>query len=229
MKPTIILVHGAWADGSNWRNVIAELKKHGHEAVAAQIPLTSFAEDVEAVVRLAARQQQPVVLVGHSYAGAVITAAANLVRGTKALVYITAYAPDEGETIGALRQKFPNHPLCPQLAPDENGFVWMSLSGIQNAFAHDVSDAAEQWLIFAAQRPIAGKILGESMPAPAWKNIPSWYLVCEDDRMADAKAQRFMAERAHSTVRSIPSGHMSLISHPQDVANLIADAAQASA
>ena len=227
MKPKLILVHGAWADGSNWRKVMAQLEAQGWESLAAQIPLTSFADDVEAVVRLVARQRQAVVLVGHSYAGAVVTAAASHCPEVQALVYITAYAPDEGETIGALRQKNPAHPLCPVLAPDANGLVWMGLAGVREALAHGVADPAEQNLVFAAQKPIAAAILGERMPAPSWKNLPSWYLVCEDDRMASVETQRFMATRAGSTIRSVKAGHMPLLSHPEAVAGLIVEAAQA--
>jgi pimeloyl-ACP methyl ester carboxylesterase len=225
MKPTIILVHGAWADGSNWRKVIAELKPQGFEIVAAQIPLTSFQDDVDTVVRLTARQQKPVVMVGHSYSGAVITAVASRTEGTKALVYITAYAPREDETIGAIRQKDPGHPLRPELAPDAEGFVWMTLSGVQNALVHGADDT-EQQLFFASQKPIAAQILGEKMPAPSWKTVPSWYLVCEDDRMCDVQTQRFMAERAGSKIVSARCGHMPLLSQPNVVAEIIAEAAR---
>lgn len=227
MKPTILLVHGAWADGSSWRKVITKLAPLGFEVLAAQIPLRSFAEDVDAVVRLAARQNQPVVLVGHSYGGAVATAASTRIHGTQALVYITGYAPDEGETIGSLWGKNPAHPLRPNLVPDQDGLVWISLSGVEDGLAHDVAEIEEQRLIFATQKPIAANILGEKLLAPGWKTIASWYLVCLHDRMAPAETQRFMADRAGSNIRCLPAGHMPLLSHPQAVADIIAEAAKA--
>jgi pimeloyl-ACP methyl ester carboxylesterase len=221
----IILVHGAWADGSNWRKVIPLLKKVGTEVHAAQIPLTSFQDDVKAVTLCIEHLGDDIVLVGHSYAGAVITAAGSSPK-VSGLVFITAYAPEEGETVGALRTKNPAHPKAPALRPDSSGFVWMNPDGIGEALAHDVTDVAELELIYATQKPISANILGESMGKPAWRTKPSWYLVCENDRMTSPLTQSWMAERAHSKITVVPSGHMPLLSHPEVVAQIIIDAAR---
>jgi|SRR5579859_1756872 len=226
MNKKIILVHGAWADASNWRKVIPLVNKEGIEVLAAQIPLTSFQDDIDAVKRSIAHLGGNIVLVGHSYGGAVITAAGNSLNVT-GLVYITAYAPDKGETVGALRLKNPAHPKAPTLKPDADGFVWMSFEGIKDALAHDVASAEELELIFTAQKPIAGKILAEVMPEPAWRTKPSWYLHCENDRMASPLTQAWMAERARANVLTLASGHMPLLSNAAAVSEIIIKAARA--
>jgi len=225
MKKSIILVHGAWADGSNWRKVIPLLTNLGHEVIAAQIPLTSFVEDVGAVKRAIEHASGEVVLVAHSYAGAVISAAGHASK-VKGLAFITAYAPDEGETVGALRTKNPAHAETPILKPDQNGFVWMGIQGVKSGLAHDLNDSTEQELIVTTQKPIADKILAEPMPAPAWREKPSWYLKCTNDRMASVVTQTWMAERAKSKIVSIESGHMPLLTQPESVANIILMAVQ---
>lgn len=222
----VILVHGAWADGSNWRKVITLLRKAGIESCAAQIPLTSFQDDVDSVNRSIWHFGGNVVLVGHSYGGAVITAAGSSPNVT-GLVYITAYAPDQGETVGALRTKDPAHPKTPVLKPDAGGFVWMNTEGIREALAHDVTDIGELDLIHATQKPIFGKILGEMMSEPAWRVKPSWYLHCSEDRMASPITQKWMAERARAKMVTVSSGHMPLLSHPEAVAEIVFSAANA--
>lgn len=224
MSKKIILVHGAWADASNWRKVIPLIHKEGIEVLAAQIPLTSFQDDVAAVKRSISHFEGSIVLVGHSYGGAVITAAGHSPNVT-GLVYIAAYAPDKGETIGALRLNNPAHPQAPVLKPDAEGFVWMNLEGIKDALAHDVASAEELELIYVTQKPIAGKILAEIMPEPAWGTKPSWYLQCEHDRMASPLTQAWMAERARAHVVKLASGHMPLLSHAQAVSEIIIKAA----
>ena len=220
----VILVHGAWADGSNWRKVIPLLKQAGIKVQAAQIPLTSFKDDVNAVKHSIDHLGRDIVLAGHSYGGAVITAAGNSPNVT-GLVYIAGYAPDQGETVGALRTKNPAHPSTPVLKPDGNGFVWMSPEGIREALAHDVREAGELDLIHATQKPIAGKILGEIMPEPAWRTKQSWFLHCSEDRMASPVTQQWMAERAGAKITTISSGHMPLLNHPKAVAEIIISAA----
>jgi pimeloyl-ACP methyl ester carboxylesterase len=225
MESTIVLVHGAWADGSSWRKVIPLLLGEGHKVAAVQIPLTSFEADVEATRQVIARAAGAVTLVAHSYAGAVISAAALGVDAVKSLVYITAYGPEEGETVSTLRSRHPAHPNAPQLAPDANGMLWMSYEDIAGALAHDVKDVANLRLIEAVQKPIAVKTLVVPMPKPAWKEKPSWYLVCEDDRMASAETQRCMAARMQAKVTTLASGHMPLLTHPAEVARIILSAA----
>ncbi len=226
MNSTIVLVHGAWADGSGWRKVIPLLRDKSHQVIAAQIPLTSFAEDVKATRQAIARAPGSVTLVGHSYAGAVIGAAASGLEAVKSLVYITAYGPEEGETIAELRSKHPAHPDAPQFVPDADGLIWIQYEGIAGALAHDVNDEAELRLIEATQKPIALQSLLEPMPKPAWKERPSWYLVCEEDRMASAETQRWMAARMNARVTTLASGHMPLLNHPADVARIILRAAE---
>ena len=228
MKTKAILVHGAWADGSNWRKVIAALNSRGIDAQAAQIPLTSFADDVAALKRVVARHRhQPLAIVAHSYAGAVMTEAATHFANVRSLSYIAGYAPDANETVLDLRMKNPAHPDSPELKPDQDGFIWIDWDGITKGLAHDVTNQDEQRLILATQKPIALKCLQEVTTVPAWKSKPSWYLLCEQDRMLSIETQRFMAERISARTTSLGAGHHPLLSHPIEVADLIAQACSA--
>ena len=166
--PTVVLVHAAWADASSWNKVIAALLRRGLQAVAVQIPLTSLSDDVATLRRTLKKVSGPVVLVGHSYGGAVITAAGSGNPNLKALVYIAAMAPDEGETVGELLHCAPPHASAPALAPDEYGFLWMSAKGFADAVAHE-SSADDALLMAATQKPIAIKSVQEQMTKPAWK------------------------------------------------------------
>ncbi len=219
-----VLVHGAWADGSNWNKVSIELQRRGIQVVAAQIPLTSFSDDVAVLCRVLHRQNGPVVLAGHSYGGAVITAAGANEPNVKALVYVAGIVPDEGETVGELFQRVAPHPRAPQLAPDQDGFLWLKVDDFRNAVAPDTS-AEETALMAATQKPIALKCLGEAMTKPAWKEKPSWFLIAEQDRMLSPATQRFMAERIEAKIVSLPVDHTPLASHPGVVATLIEEAA----
>lgn len=221
---TAVLVHAAWADGSSWNKVTEELQRKGFPVVAAQIPLTSFTEDVAALKRVLLRQKGPIVLAGHSYGGAVITAAAAANSNIKALVYVAAIVPDERETVGDVFGRLPPHPSAPQLQPDADGFLWLTVDAFRNAFAPDAT-ASETALMAATQKPISVKCLGERMTKPAWKEKPSWFLIAEKDIMLSPETQRFTAARMKSKIVSLPVDHHPLASKPDAVTDLITMAA----
>lgn len=221
---TVVVVHGAWADGSSWQAIVGPLEDRGLNVIAAPIPLTSLSDDAAALKRTLARTQGPVILAGHAYAGAVI-AMANDER-VKALVYVAALAPDEGETVAQVFYKDETHPKAPKLAPDADGFIWMPDEGFTNAFAQNAT-REQLALSKAVQRPISAKSIQEPAPAPAWKTKPTWYLVAEEDRMINPKTQRFMAERMKATVRSFAVDHTPLLTAPGKVVDIILEAAKA--
>src|SRR5580700_6609508 len=219
----VVLVHGAWADGSSWNAVILPLEKKGLRVIAAPIPLMSLTDDVAALKRTLARTNGPVVLAGHAYAGAVIGAVGD--ERVKALVYIAALAPDEGETVAQVFYRDEKHPKSPQLAPDADGLIWMPKEGFGNALAQHAT--AEQIALSAAvQRPIALKCIQEPVPKPAWKSKPSWFLIAEEDRMINPKTQHFMAERMGATVRSTRADHTPMYTAADLVIDLILEAAR---
>ena len=222
---TVVLVHGAWADGSSWAAVIGPLQEHGLRVLAAPIPLTSLSDDAAQLKRTIARTEGPVIVAGHAYAGAVI-ATANDER-VKALVYVAALAPDEGETVAQVFYQDEPHLEAPQLAPDSDGLIWMPDSGFDRAFAQNATKA-QIALSKAVQRPIALRCIQEPAPAPAWNSKPTWYLVAEEDRMINPKTQRFMAERMKATVRSLAVDHTPLLTAPDKVVEVILEAANAS-
>jgi pimeloyl-ACP methyl ester carboxylesterase len=225
---TVIVVHGAWADGSSWEPVIRRLEKRGFRVIAAPIPLTSLSDDAAALKRTIERTEGPVILAGHAYAGAVIAAVSDepVAERVKALVYVAALAPDEGETVAQVFYRDDPHPEAPKLAPDADGFIWMPDSGFDHAFAQNAT-AEQIALCRAVQRPIALKSIQEPAPAPAWKTVPAWYLLAEEDRMINPKTQRFMAERMKATVRSFAVDHTPLLTAPDKVAEIILEAAKA--
>jgi len=221
---TIVLVHAAWTDGSSWNKVTSELRRSGFDVVAAQIPLTSLSDDVTALRRVLRRQDNPVILAGHSYGGAVITAAGSDNPNVKGLVYVAAIVPDEGETVGDVFHRVAPHPSAPKLQPDGDGLLWLQLDGFRSAVAPDAS-AEELALMTANQKPIALKCLAEPMPKPAWKEKPSWFLIAEKDRMVSPDTQRFTADRMKSKSVSLPVDHFPLLSRPTAVVDLINEAA----
>jgi len=224
---TAVLVHAAWADASSWNKVIGQLHAKGFAVRAAQIPLTSMSDDVAALNRLLRQVEGPVVLAGHSYAGAVITAAAAGNQNVKALVYIAAIVPDQGETVGELFARAEPKPSTrPHIAPDDDGFLWLPPQSFANAVAHD-APPEETVILDVTQHPIALKCLTEPMTAPAWKEKPSWFLVAEKDRMISPATQRFMADRIRARVESFPVGHSPLASAPESVVRVIVEAAEA--
>jgi pimeloyl-ACP methyl ester carboxylesterase len=218
---SVVLVHGAWADGSSWAKVIALLAGDGVKVVAAPLPLTSFADDVAALDRALERVEAPVVLVGHAYAGAVIAA----IQGEKvgSLVYITALAPDEGESVADVFYRAEPHPKAPQLAPDGHGFIYLPDDAFAAAFAPRAA-AEERTLLAAVQRPISSACITAPMSLPLWKARPTWYLVAEDDRMIVAETQRFMAKRMKARVKSHAVDHMPIVTAPGLVVELIREA-----
>jgi pimeloyl-ACP methyl ester carboxylesterase len=219
---TIVLVHGAWADGSCWANVILPLQGHGLKVTCAPIPLTSLSDDVAALNRAIERTSGPLVLVAHAYGGAVIAAPHG--DRVKTLVYIAALAPDQGETVAKVFYRDEPHPKAPKLAPDAHGFIWMPEGGFQEAVAHKAS-ADQTSIMQAVQRPIAVQCIQEPAPAPAWKRKPSWFLLAEEDRMINPKTQRFMADRMRATVRSERVDHSPMYTAADIVVDLILEAA----
>jgi pimeloyl-ACP methyl ester carboxylesterase len=220
---TIILVHGAWADGSCWRNVILPLERRGLHVICAPIPLTSLTNDAVALGWALERTSGPLVLVGHAYSGAVIAAVRN--ERVKSLVYIAALAPDEGETVAKVFYRDPKPPESPKLSPDAHGFIWIPDGGFRQAVAHKAS-AEQTSIATAVQRPIAVQCIQETTPTPAWKIKPSWFLIAEEDRMINPKTQHFMADRMRAKVHSHPVDHSPMYSEPKLVINKILEAAR---
>ena len=223
---TVVLVHGAWADGSCWRNVILPLQRQGLTVTCAPIPLTSLTADIADLHRVLERTTGPVVLVGHAYAGAVVAAAK--AEQVKALVYIAALAPDENETVAEVFYRADPHPEAPKLAPDAHGFIWMPEEGFARAVSHQA--LPDEALIMAAvQRPIALKCIQEKSPAPAWKTKPSWFLIAEEDRMISPQTQRFMADRMGAKIRSYEVDHSPMLTKPDLVVDVILEAVRETA
>lgn len=220
---SVILVHGAWADGSCWNNVIVPLLQEGLTVIAAPIPLTSLTDDAVALRRVIERTTGPVTLVAHAYSGAVIAAAED--ERVKSLVYIAALAPDEGETVADVFYRAAPHPEAPHLQPDAHGFIWMPEEGFGRAVAHKAS--ADQLAVMAAvQRPIAVQCIQEKAPAPAWKSKPSWYLIAEEDRMIPQETQQFMADRMGAIIHSHKVDHTPMHTSPELVVHTILAAAR---
>jgi pimeloyl-ACP methyl ester carboxylesterase len=217
----VVLAHGAWADGSSWAKVIAGLRSAGVKAVAAPLPLNSLADDVAALGRTLERAGGPVVVAGHAYAGAVIAAASP--EKVAALVYVTALAPDEGETVSDVFYRAPPHPQAPALAPDGHGLIWLPEAAFATAFAQHATPL-EQALLAATQRPLAADCIGVPVPRPAWKERPSWFFVAEEDRMIPAETQRFMAERMKARVHTAPTDHVPMLTAPSAVVDTVLEA-----
>ena len=225
-KPTIVLVHGAFADATGWQHVIPILERDGYNVIAVQNPLSSFAADVETTKRLIDAQQGPMVVVGHSYGGAVITEAAADNVNVKALVYLSAFAPDAGEPIGAFGEKYPAPPLNATLKPDAAGFLYIDRAQLRDVFAKDVS-ATEASVMAATQKPLNKSVFTASPSEAAWKTIPSWYVVAQEDRAINPDLERFYAKRMGAKTTEIKSSHVSFISHPAEITRLIEEAASA--
>jgi pimeloyl-ACP methyl ester carboxylesterase len=224
-KTNVVLVHGAWADGSSWSKVIPLLQDKGFNVSAVQIPLTSLTDDIAVTRNMLAKQNGPTVLVGHSYGGAVITGAANDAPNVTALVYIAAFGLDEGESLDGLSKQGPATAGASQIRPDDHGFLWIDPSGFPGVFAAD-ADPVEARVMAAVQKPLSIKSFTERSGPPAWKKIKSWYLVSTNDQMIPPQAEEFMAKRMGATVNSVPASHASMVSHPKEVVDLITLAAE---
>jgi pimeloyl-ACP methyl ester carboxylesterase len=218
---SVVLVHGAWADGSSWAGVIAALRDESVKVSAAPLPLTSLADDVAALDRSLDRTKGPIVLVGHAYAGAVIALARP--ERVKALIYVTALAPDEGEKVSDVFYRLEPHPKAPKLAPDGNGLIWLPDEAFAAAFAQNASED-QRAVLAAVQRPISVNCIAVPVGRPLWKDVPVWFLVAEADRMIVATTQRFMAERMRAKIKAHAVDHTPSVTAPMVVVDIIRDA-----
>ena len=217
----VVLVHGAWADGSSWAKVIAPLAASGVKTIAAPLPLTSFQDDVAALDRTLEQVDGPVVLAGHAYAGGVIGATRS--DKVKALVYVAALAPDEGETVMDVFARGQPHPQAPKIAPDAHGLIYLPEAAFAAAFAQNASKE-DLAVLAAVQRPISPACISVAVERPLWKDRPTWFLAAEQDRMIIHDNQRFMAERMKARVRSHPVDHAPLVTAPTLVVDLLREA-----
>lgn len=222
---SIILVHGGFVDGSGWQGVYQQLKKDGYEVTIVQNPTTSLADDVAFTKRAIAEQKSPVILVGHSYGGVVVTEAGNDPK-VAGVVYIAAFAPDEGESVSSLIANPPPGASGPPILPPQDGFLMLDKAKFRASFAADVESHTAQFMA-DSQVPWGVAALQGAVTVPAWKSKPSWYLVATDDHMIPPTAQRDMAKRAGSTVKEVKGSHAVYVSNPQAVAKLIEQAAAA--
>jgi len=223
-QKAIVLVHGAFADASGWSRIIPILEKEGYFVTAVQIPLTSLSDDVATAKRAVDSQKGPVVLVGHSYGGAVITGAAAGNPNVKALVYLAAFGPEAGEPLGAPGKNFAQPPLNSALVPDSAGFLYIDRAKFHDAFCKDLPDA-EASIMAATQKPLHSSVFEASVPAAAWKNIPSWFVVSQQDHAINPELERFYAKRMNAKTSEIASSHVAFLSHPKEIAKVIEQAA----
>jgi pimeloyl-ACP methyl ester carboxylesterase len=224
-KATIVLVHGAFADGSSWQQLIPVLQKDGFNVIAVQNPLTSLANDIATTRRVIDAQTGPVVVVGHSYGGAVITGAAAGSPNVKSLVYVAAFAPDANEPVGAFNAQYPTA-LGPALRPDAASFLYIDVASFHDVFAADVP-LSQTRVMAVTQKPLIASAFGESVPVPAWKSIPTWYIVAKEDQAIHPDLERFYAKRMGATTIELRSSHVPFISRTEEVAKVIRDAAEA--
>jgi pimeloyl-ACP methyl ester carboxylesterase len=223
--PNIVLVHGAWADGSSWSGVIPLLQRAGHDVVAPQFPLTSLDDNVARLRQVLAAQTGPTLVAGHSYGGQIMTALGNDAPNVVGLVYVSAFALDEGESIGALLGDGELPPALQHLRIDAQGFAWLPQDDFVKHFAADI-DVDTANVMYAVQQPLAASALADVMGPPAWKNCPTWYAVAQNDEAIPPDAERQFAQRMGATTTELVSGHVGMVSHPDEVANLILDAAK---
>ena len=223
--PNIVLVHGSWADGSCWSAVIERLQAHGYHVTAPQFALGALAGDVARLREVLARQHGPTIVVGHSYGGQIMTALGPDTADVAGLVYIAAFGLDEGESLGALMAGPPT-PALAHLDVDEQGYAWCPEGDFVNHFASGV-DPVKAKVLFAVQQPGAASAFAEQMGVPAWKSLPTWYLVAAEDQAVSPDAERQMAKRMGATTVEVASGHLPMISHTADVVNLVETAARA--
>src|SRR6201986_3038375 len=225
-SPNIVLVHGAWADGSCWSGVIERLQARDVHVQAPQFPLSSLADDVARLRQVLEFQDGPTIVAGHSYGGQIMTALGTDAPNVAGLVYVAAFGLDQGESLGALLSQGPVTPALAHLVTDTQGFAWLSEEDFVSHFAADV-DPVEAKVMYAVQQALDSSAFGEVMGVPAWKTLPSWYLVATDDQAIPPDAERQFAARMGATTIEIPSSHLPMVSHPGDVAQLIKTAAEA--
>jgi len=226
--PNVVLVHGGWADGSSWSGVIERLQADGYHVTAPQFPMTTLAADVARLRQVLARQDGPTIVAGHSYGGQIMTALGTDAPNVVGLVYIAAFALDQGESIGKLLSQGPPTPAIAHLIIDKQGFAWLPEDDFVNHFAADV-DPVKARVMFAVQQALSATALQEVMGVPAWKSVPSWYLVAADYQAIPPDAERLFAKRMGATTVEVPSSHVAMVSHPDDVATLIETAARSQA
>jgi pimeloyl-ACP methyl ester carboxylesterase len=225
-KPNIVLVHGAWADGSSWSAVIERLQADGYDVTAPQFPLSSLADNVARLRQVLARQDGPTIVAGHSYGGQIITALGDDAPNVVGLVYIAAFGLDEGESIGALLAGGSPTPALAHLDIDDQGFAWLPEDDFVGHFAADVEPDKAR-VMFAVQQPLSVSALEDVMGVPAWRSIPSWFLVADGDQAIPPEAERQFAARMGATTVEIASNHVAMVSHPDDAVSLIKAAATA--
>ena len=225
-QPNIVLVHGAWADGSSWSAVIQSLQADGYKVTAPQFPETSLADDVVRLRQVLARQGGPTIVAGHSYGGQIMTALGADAPNVVGLVYIAAFGLDDGESLGALLGGGPPTPSLAHLIVDEQGFGWLPEEDFVGHFAADV-EPAQARVMYAVQQPISMSAFEDVMGEPAWKSHPSWYLVATNDEAIPPDAERQFASRMGATTVEVASSHVPMVSHPDEVVKLIEAAAEA--
>jgi pimeloyl-ACP methyl ester carboxylesterase len=216
----IVLVHGAWADGSSWAGVVRLLQAAGHNVTAPQFPLTSLADNVARLRQVLAVQPGPTIVGGHSYGGQIMTALGTDAPNVVGLVFIAAFGLDEGESIGGLLAQGEPTAALAHLRIDDQGFAWLPQDDFVHHFAGDV-DPVQANVMYAVQQPLSASALGDVMGVPAWKSLPSWYAVAQNDEALPADAERLFAHRMGATVVELASGHVAMVSHAEEVTNLI--------
>ncbi len=226
--PNMVLVHGAWANGSSWNAVIEQLQADGYRVTAPAFSLTRLADDVDRLRQILGRQNGPTLVAGHSYGGQIITALGTDTPNVVGLVYIAAFGLDEGESIGALLEQAPAGPALAHLDVDPHGFAWIPEDDFVNHFAADV-DPVMAKVMFAVQQPLHWSALGEVIGVPAWKSLPSWFLIADGDQAIPPDAQRQFAPRMSATTVEVSTNHVAMVSHPDEVLQLITTAAEAGA
>ncbi|HTW01725.1 MAG TPA: alpha/beta hydrolase [Streptosporangiaceae bacterium] len=226
VQPNVVLVHGAWADGSCWSGVIERLQADGYTVTAPQFPESSLAADVARLRQVLRRQDGPTVVVGHSYGGQIMTALGTDAPNAAGLVYIAAFALDQGESIGKMLGQGPPTPALAHLDVDAAGFAWLPEEDFVKHFAADV-DPVRARVMSAVQQPVAAAAFQDVMGVPAWKSLPTWFLVAAADEAIPPEAERQFAARMGATTIEVASSHVAMVSHPDEVAQLIETAAMA--
>jgi pimeloyl-ACP methyl ester carboxylesterase len=224
-RPNIVLVHGAWADGSCWSGVIEGLQAEGFQVRAPQFPLSSLGDDVARLRQVLEFQDGPTIVVGHSYGGQIMTALGSDAPNVVGLVYIAAFGLDKGESLGALLSQGPVTPALSHLFTDSRGYGWLSEDDFVNHFAGDVEPKRAR-VLYAVQQPLASSAFTDVMGEPAWKSLPTWYLVAQNDEAIPPDAERQFAARMGATTVEIPSSHVAMVSHPGEVVDLVEKASE---